>query len=444
MDFRKDPYFAKSLKRSRSETYYKNAQVAMKLFMRFYNEVKDEEMTTEKLIQRKETDLKKRILDRGQVESEFLEWIEWLKEDYVNRRGKRGLSSNSIKAYASYIKRFFQTHGVELSPEADLPPSISRDRGRKENVKIIYRPGEVKKLLAVMHSNKDKAITLAIFQSGADLNTIFSLTYGDLKTALENSGPAVINVKRQKTVNLYKMCLGRDALQAIQLYITDKTMFRWWCSHCSSSWPEPRNSCPKCQQARIQHVVKKQKKELQYDDCIFSDDLAKESIANSKRYYSTRFRRYVLLAGLVTEEQLKRSDMNPGRPYGLRTAWRSLAEIHGIPESLAEFLVGHADKYGDAYRRLSDKEILDMYSPFEKHLSVTDIIELKDFQKTIEDLQRRVEELEEERKTRAEVIRGEHQEISLEAVLEIMRAVEADPKAKEYLKERLARRKLGS
>ena len=131
-----------------------------------------------------------------------------------------------------------------------------------------------------------------------------------------------------------------------------------------------------------------------YDSFLFASD--EKGIETAKANFDERFREYVILSQIVTQAQLDRADMNPGRPYALRSAFRTILELNGMQEGLAEFLMGHKDRYNGAYRNMTDDEVREKYQEFEKHLSVTDIIELEDIQK----------ELREELKERDFIIAG--------------------------------------
>ena len=102
--------------------------------------------------------------------------------------------------------------------------------------------------------------------------------------------------------------------------------------------------------------------------------------------FSTRFREYILLAGLVSREQLEAGDMNPARPYALRAAFSLILRLHGMEDALIEFLMAHKDRYGGAYMRMTTEEVCDKYAEFEEFLSVTDITGLADVQRKLDEV----------------------------------------------------------
>ena len=99
--------------------------------------------------------------------------------------------------------------------------------------------------------------------------------------------------------------------------------------------------------------------------------------------FEQRFRKYVLLAGIVTEEQLQKADINPGRPYALRAAFRSILGLKGVNQDLIDYMMGHSVAYNGAYLGLSDDEMLEVYQQHEEHLSVSEVRELADVRKEL-------------------------------------------------------------
>jgi len=361
------------------------------------------------------------------------------------------VGSNTIKTYASFIKSFYKAFAEPLSSIAALPPSISRDKGKIENRAFEYRPKDVRRLLSVMRSNKDKAITLLLFQSGADLLTIFSMKYGDVQHAIEeDKSPVVVRVKRQKTNVEYKMCFGRNALDALKIFIREWTNVRSKCHHCGASWKVKRRICPKCKEKGItNHQIERYNESLNYDSLLFAAD--EKGIETSKTNFDERFREYAVVSQIVTQAQLDRADMNPGRPYALRSAFRTILELNGMQESFAEFLMGHKDKYKGAYRNMTDDELRGKYKEFEKYLSITDIIELQDVQKELREelkkrdyiiagMEARLKEVEEREKRRAENLGGGDSEATLQTVLRVFEALDSDPELLQELKNELMKK----
>ena len=415
-------------------------------YFEFYENVKDLELTPEMALKRKIEDMKNPPLEQGLVEREWLEFVQWLKEGYTKKKMKntKTLGSNTIQQYSSAIKAFYSEFGYPLSAIATLPKSIRSDKqGKIENAKIEIRAKDVKELLNVMRTNKDKAISLIMFQSGMDLSTTFSLKYGDVKHGLkEGKERVIIRVKRGKSNISYRTCLGRDSLKAIRVYLREREETRWKCSLCGYSWRVKRKTCPYCKKKGItKHTIQTQKIKLNSDDYLFISH--KKNITTEISNFEQRFRSYGLLAGLVTEEQLKKADFNPARPYALRSAFSSILGYKKMDRDLIEYLMGHTNRYNGAYLRYSNDEIITTYKEFEEHLSVSEIHELKDVEqrfdekmkkhqdvylKQIEDLEKRLKEMEERERNKAEVIRGDDSKIDVQTVLKVIETIESNPR----------------
>jgi len=279
------------------------------------------------------------------------------------------------------IKNFYKDFGFPLSHIATLPRSILGDKGKIENRKTQIRARQVKALLDVMRNNKDKAITLMMFQSGMDQATLFSLTYGDVRKALENDdAPVIIEVKREKTKIIYKTCLGRDALQALRTYLREREETRWKCDHCGASWGMKRKTCPYCKKAGVGNpTVAEYRVALTSDSFLFLSQQG--SLRASINNFSNRFKQYALLSGVVAEDEVKKADFCPSRPYALRQAFSSILSSVGVPDAIREYMMGHCDKYNGAYFNLSDKELLKHYKKCEEELSVSEVRELEDVEK---------------------------------------------------------------
>ncbi len=446
INFEDDPIFKDALKPGMSRTYYAHAKKSMELYLIFYKQKKGLELSPGDLLNRKDADRGRPHQERGQVEREFLEWVTWLKTTYEKPRGGVGLGASAIKSYASCIKSFYSSHSEELSNRAALPRSITRDGGKLENVKVEYRPKTVRKLLSVMRNSKDKAVTMLMFQGGADLKTIFNLRYQDVMHILKSPGAAVIRVKRDKVSKPYKMCIGRNALEYLNNHIEELKIPRWTCPRCSYSWRAQRRTCSRCRQRdKISVQVHEVPGGLEDHNFLFM--ASEDGLKAATQPFQERFRQYVILAGIVPSDQLKRADKNPGGPYALRMAFRSIVELNGMQESLAESLMGHVDRYGGAYRGMTDEELLARYCEFEKHLSITDITELGDvqreFEKKIEEqnfviagmdsknreITQRLEELERAQINRAQAIRDRSpSDVDTEAVAAALEFLESDPR----------------
>jgi len=351
-------------------------------YFEFYEQKKGLKLTPEKALKRIQEDRKKSLLEQGDIEREWLEFAQWMQDGYKKKHFKdSSISAGTIRAYTQVIKNFYKDFGFPLSHIATLPRSILADRGKLENRKTQIRAKQAKALLDVMRNNKDKAITLMMFQSGMDQKTLFSLTYGDVKKVLESDdAPVVVEVKRGKNKVIYKTCLGRDALQALRIYLREREEIRWKCDHCGATWGMKRKTCPYCKKAGVEdHAVVEYRTALTSDSFLFRADQG--SLRASINNFSNRFKQYALLSGVVSEDEVKKADFCPGRPYALRQAFGSILSSKAVPDAVREYMMGHRDKYNGAYFNLSDKELLKHYKKCEEEFSVSEVKELEDVEK---------------------------------------------------------------
>jgi len=438
-EFVEDEYYLRFVKPSWGTSSQKKCRNAFYAYLTFYHDEKGLSLTPRDILQRKIDDMKNPPLEQGLVEREWLEFVEWLKNGYQKRNLKRTkVGAITVREYSGVIKKFFKDFSSPLSSLASLPKTVQQDKyGKVENKKINVRAKEVKKLLSVMKSNKDKAITLLMFQSGMDLSTVFSLRYRDVKNALASNGLSVLSVRREKSGFAYRTCLGRESIAALKTYLDDKTKYKWKCNRCGKSWNVKRNSCPFCKKEGDKtHKVLEERKELQLNAYLFIS--RKSVLASTIAAFETRFRRYGLLAGLVTEDQLQYTDFSPARPYILRSAFKSILTYCRMDRDLVEYMMGHVDPYGGAYLNLTDEEIIKRYAECEQHLSVSELKELEDVEKRfkgelkkrddiIEGMETRLKEMEERERSRVEVIKGDSK-IDVQTVLKVIESIESHPK----------------
>ena len=447
-----DPYYKRFVKPSWSYTSVNRCRGAFRAYYEFYLQEKGLEITPKNLLERLQEDRKKPILDQGKIEREWLEFVEWLKTKYNKRQFKdTKVSSATVRDYANVVKQFYKDFGLPLASLAKLPKSIRSDKGKVENKKINVRAKDVKQLLNVMRTNKDKAITMLLFQTGIDLSSVFSLKYCDImKEFEEGTEPIVVHVQRGKSSVAHRTCIGRDGITALKVYLNEVRERRWRCERCGASWRVRRNTCPWCnKQGFNHHNMKEYREELSPDSYLF---VSKETAINSEiSNFEQRFRQYGILAGLITEDQLKRADINPARPYALRSAFRSVLGFKNMDRDLIEYMMGHSDSYNGAYLNFSDDELRDIYKQYEEHLSVSEVKELADvrmdFEKKLghvtDSLTKRIDELEAMMKNRAEMIAGSESKLDVQTVLQVIETIESNPRLLRELMNGMAKNKGG-
>jgi len=381
-----DRIYQKFLNPNWSQAHRNRCESVFQAYLQFFEETKELKLTPTELLDRAKEDRQRSHLERGELEREWLEFIHWLETSYTKRHKgpTKRLAPATIRDFGGIVKQFYKEFGYVLSSKARFPHNIRHDRyGRKENQKKNLRPKDVKALLNVMKSNRDKAMALVMFQSGMDLKTMFSLTYGDIKREFDaGKTPLVLHVKRGKSSVIFRTCIGRDAVEAIRNYLRERTARRWCCNVCDTSWMVKRNICPFCKKKGIaNHRIIEQQEKITTDSFLFIPAHQNRQMAKSN--FDQRFRRYGVLAGLVTDEELEKADMNPARPYALRGAFSSILGLNGMDRDLIEYMMGHTVPYRGAYLGMSDDELRELYQKYEEYLSVTEIRELEDVRKEL-------------------------------------------------------------
>jgi len=435
-----DPYYQRFVNPSWTQSTIYRAEDAFRAYLQFYEQEKELSLVPESALKRMEEDRKKPLLKQGLVEQEWLEFVEWLRTKYEKRNKGRNerLAPASIRGFANVIKQFYAESRYPFSAKIKLPRVIRQDKhGRTANQKVNLRAKDVKELLNVMKSNRDKAVTLLLFQSGMDVATAFSLKYGDIKKDFEaGKDHLILSVKRKKTTVFYRTCIGRDSVKAIRAYLKERTASRWRCDRCKASWNVKRNKCPSCSKKGItEHSITEYRNQLSPDSYLFVPNNRNRKMAQGN--FDQRFRRYGLLAGIVTEEQLKKADMNPGRPYALRAAFRSILGLKGMNQDLINYMMGHSVAYNGADLGMSDDEIREIYQQHEEHLSVSEVRELADVRQEFEEkhkrqeyinagMEKRIKELENQGKQRVKVMAGEKSELDAKIKQDIREAVDSD------------------
>ncbi len=391
-----DPVYAKFMNPGWSQDHRGRCERVFRAYLTFYEQEKALTLNLSQLLDRAKEDRAKSHFERGTLEQEWMEFVTWLQTGYIkfHKGATKHLASSTIREFGSIVKQFYKDFGYGLSSKARFPHKIRTDRyGRQANRKLNLRPKDVKALLNVMKNNRDKAMTLVMFQSGMDVSTTFNLTYGDIKREYEAGKiPLVLHVKRQKSNVSYRTCLGRDAVEAIRASLTERTSPRWKCNLCGSTWAVKRLTCPGCKKKGItEHNISEYREELTSASYLFIPQSQNRVMA--KANFEQRFRTYGLHTGLITEEELKKADINPARPYAMRSAFSSIMGLKGMDRDFIEYMMGHTVPYRGAYFGMSDDELREFYKKYEQHISVTEIRELEDISKEFKEKFQRQEYL---------------------------------------------------
>jgi integrase len=336
-------------------------------------------LTPEELIDEAEKDRQKSTRQRGEPEHKTTTFFQWLTTDYIQKQQGRGnkrskhkkqLSSNLACTYSHAIKGFYRQNNFPLNVK--LPKAVKK----KENFKLALRIPEIRKLIEVVTSIRDKAIILTLFQSGISINELCNLTYGDVRNGLQNNEkPLYLHIIRQKENVEYETFLGTDAIEAIKSYLA--------------------------QRVRDEEI-------LDDDSPLFRIEFTTRKNGNKiKKIYPLLIecfmRRAAFEAGLVSKEKLKSADMNPARPHALRTAFISILKLANMNNTLVEYFCGHSISPTEkAYMNFDVEELRKNYKQFEKYLSINAIV---DNQK-IEELENKSKTFEQESKSNQGIIQA--------------------------------------
>lgn len=309
--------------------------------LRIYTNYRD--MNPEELIDEIEADRQKTRRERGEIEYIIKTFHEWLLNEKPKLSkgkkptGEKGVSTNRANSILCGVRSFYKANGFPLNVKT--PKSYTLP----ENEKLKVRADTVKKLVNHAPTLRDRAIILAIFQSGMDASTLCSLKYGDVAKGLEaykNNGeqPMLIKVVRKKAHVNFNTFLAKDAIEALLAYLN-----------------------------------KRQEKEgkIGLSEPLF----VKERVKNDVKSLNTKLidkmmRKVALRSGVVSQEEMERADMNPCRPHALRAAFKTVLMLQGVPKELTEYWMGHTPDYGGAYHLPSDEEQLEIYADNCEPLSI--------------------------------------------------------------------------
>ncbi len=357
------------------------------------------------LIDEAEADEQKSKRERGVPKQRILSFKQWLLKEYQQktrgpkkrgkgRRDKIGVSENLANMYCSAMKSFYRDNGFKLDVK------LGKASKKKVNFKLIIRAPEVSKLLNVA-SLRDRAIIKAMFESCQGVSEICSLNIGDIK---KYKDIWQFHIIRQKTKTEFFSEIGEETVELLQLYFDGR----------KRNGEELNDSSPL--------FVKEGKAKSSFDRIRPSNiDWIFQSLA--------------IKSGLVTEEQMKKADINPARPHALRAGGMSILKLEGCPEKWVEFRAGHElgetdsaywltrpeesrKLFGEHYNALrvkpvtqfdveETKKLREMLA--EKELTVQALAENGKLK--IAELQRLREELEKQRKTILSISRRFEQEI---------------------------------
>lgn len=289
------------------------------------------------LIDEAEEDREKSRRDRGAPEDKLKEFHNHLLTSYKQKKGKTGLSEKCAVVYFGAIKTFYKSNGFELDVKT---PKASP---KKVNFKLAIRPKEVKKLLDWCSNQRDKAIILVMFQSGMSVAELCSLNYGDVVRELEEGKiPLQLHIIREKEKVEYHTFLGKDAVDALKLYIKEREIRGEKLTHTS-----PLFTKDGMKKLKIQRIT--------------------------PRLVEITLKKLALKSGLVTESQMEAADMNPARPHAFRGAFITILKLAGCNDTAVEYMAGHKlDAVQMAYWGARTEELREMYGKYKSYLSISE------------------------------------------------------------------------
>ncbi|MGA2523844.1 MAG: site-specific integrase [Candidatus Bathyarchaeia archaeon] len=310
-------------------------------------------MTPVQLIDEAEEDFKKSGREKGAPQRKIIGFFEHLRTEYTPTRngfsnskfnGKKGVSVNLACTYSHAIQSFYSANNFPIKVK------IQKAVSKKENQKLALRIPDVKRLLDSTTNFRDRAIILTLFQTGMSIQNLCTLRYGDVLEGLEkNEEPLHLDLLREKTWQQYTTFMGKDSIDALKAYL---------------DWRRRNGEV------------------LKLDTPLFTKQFTK---SNSKSMnikainpiiIEENFQALAVKSGLVSKEKLEAADINPARPHCLRSSFVSILKLAGASNVAVEFLCGHAVSALDsAYSQFSLEELRNLYKKFEKHLSLTGMVD---------------------------------------------------------------------
>ena len=182
------------------------------------------------------------------------------------------------------------------------------------------------------------------------IQNLCDLTYGDVVEGLEKSEePLHLSLMREKTWLQYTTFMGKDSTDALKAYLDLR---------------------------RRNGEVLKLNSPLFIKQFTKSNSKSVNIKAINPIIIEENFQSLAIKSGLVSKEKLEAADINPARPHSLRSSFISILKLAGMNNVAVELLCGHTVSILDsAYSQFSLEELRNLYRKFEKHLSVTGMVD---------------------------------------------------------------------
>ena len=327
---------------------------------------------------------------------------------YKTKQEEEGKAPNTIAYNLSAIRSFYERNGYVIMRRKDL---IERPQPKEENGKEVVYPEMMRELVSIM-TPMDKALYLTMYQSGLSAKEALNLRIRDIKM-IEDGIIRLPQRTRAKTGVKFRTFIGNDAREAIE------------------AWLQKRNSgnvMPKNMQASMDAVVKND------DDLLFMGrDMRRRRWGKvSMTSLDKRMRDYCRQIGWLKIEDGdfgKNGLRSRFRPHALRMSFSTILKNKNVPALHVEHMLGHAPAYNGAYDVVNENDLFETYKRAEKYLSIKPGASKE--LKTIDELKKRVEDLEDERNAM------NAREAEKKPVDEIMSRLVSDPEVLRLLKKKL-------
>ena len=294
-------------------------------------------LTPKQLIDEAEGQERLPTRQKGRIKRQLLGFRKWLLTDYVAVRQrskpnpKKGISSKGATTYLNAIRGFYSANNFPIQFKRKEIPKAQAQTERK-----MLRIEDVKKLLAAAYTQRDKTMILAMYQSGMDISTLLSLNFAHVREGLSRERQRImVKVVRGKTAFKYRTFFGKDAVIHLKNYLLERERLRLG------------------------------------DPLFVTEGLEEKPRRLATGTVQTMFRRLVVRAGLVTEEELEYYPINPCGPHALRESFSKIATAIGLNKNLIDYLQGHETEYSGVYSQLPDEELEKAYADLEPSLTVS-------------------------------------------------------------------------
>lgn len=296
------------------------------------SELIDEAIEDAKKDPREKTDI---VLKR------LVEFYNWMKNEYPQKsRGKgpkrivgKGSTDKRANVTVNSIRSFYATFGITLRMKGRH--ALPRPRVKNKRMKIAA--DQVKILVDHARTPRDRAIILTLFQGGMDVSTLCSLKYGDISEALKKDDhPLKLELFRRKSGTEYYTFLGKDAVEAVKVYLAD---------------------------------MKSRGRRFRHDTPLFVKERGTSGLTTN--LVQNMMRTVALKSGLIDDENNGKA-FNPLGPHALRESFGSIMINNGVPDTIVDFWLGHTiGEMAEAYKGVQFESLKSIYLEREKLISIS-------------------------------------------------------------------------